>query len=109
MTAFKGEKFEETRHLDIAEIAKLVRKDLKEAFPTYKHSVRIERYSMGQALHIHIDKTGFNRYDANDSEAIEQIKQAVKTITSVYNYEDVDYMQDIHNVHFYTNDIQVNS
>lgn len=40
------------RSLGIKEIAKIVRKQLKQQFPACKFSVKIERYSMGQSLHI---------------------------------------------------------
>lgn len=38
--------------IDTAEVAKLVRRALKEAFPTQKFSVRTERYSMGSSLNV---------------------------------------------------------
>lgn len=47
MAKFEGEKYRDIMYLDIAEVAKLVRKDLKEAFPDYKFSVRIERFAHG--------------------------------------------------------------
>lgn len=40
------------RHIDTADCAKLVRKALKEAFPTIKFSVRISRYSGGSSIDI---------------------------------------------------------
>lgn len=55
-TTVQGDKFEAER--DIAEVAKLVRADIKTAitaglFPTgTKCSVRVERYSMGRTLHL---------------------------------------------------------
>ncbi len=36
--------------MDATEVAKLVRKSLKEAFPATKFSVRVDRYSMGCSL-----------------------------------------------------------
>jgi hypothetical protein len=35
------------KYIDIAEVAKIIRAELKRAFPATKFSVRIERYSMG--------------------------------------------------------------
>lgn len=44
---FGDKKYE---HLDVKEIAKLLRADYKSAFPDMKISVRISRYSMGQSI-----------------------------------------------------------
>ncbi len=62
-----GTKYEATKDLDIAEIAKRVRADIKNAvsqraLPPAKYIVRIERYSMGQAINVsvtHVEKPGF--------------------------------------------------
>ena len=48
--------------MDIAEIAKKVRKQLKKEFPECKFSVRIERFSMGQALDISLMKAPFRAF-----------------------------------------------
>jgi hypothetical protein len=50
--------------LDIAEIAKRLRREIKAAvkvgeLPKCKYSVRISRYSMGQSLHVTITETPF--------------------------------------------------
>jgi hypothetical protein len=37
---------------DIKEAAKRLRQELKEKFPTTKFSVRVERYSMGEAINV---------------------------------------------------------
>jgi hypothetical protein len=62
-----GPKYEATKTLDLAEIAKLVRADIKEAvrqraLPPAKYTVRIERYSMGQSVNVsvsNVEKPGF--------------------------------------------------
>ena len=46
--------------LDIKDIAKLVRKDLKAAYRGWKFSVRIERYSKGQDLDVVIKNVDFD-------------------------------------------------
>jgi len=51
-TTTTGTKYDATRDLDIAQIAKLIRSDLKAA--GYKASVRISRYSMGQSVDVEI-------------------------------------------------------
>jgi hypothetical protein len=109
MAKFEGAKYRETQNLNIVEIAKLVRKDLKEAFPKYKFGVRVEKFSMGQAIHIKVNNTGFNRRDANDSEAIKMLQQAVKQVGDAYNYDDSDPMTDYFATKFYNHDIQVES
>lgn len=45
--------------MDITEIAKKVRKQLKAEFPECRFSVRIERYSMGQSMSISLMKAPF--------------------------------------------------
>lgn len=109
MAKFIGEKYEATRNLSIVEIAKLVRKDLKEAFPAYKIGVRVEKFSMGCALHIRVNNTGLNRRDANDSEAVKELQRAIKQVGDAYNYNDSDPMTDYFSTNFYNHDIQIES
>lgn len=109
MAKFEGAKYRETQDLNIVEIAKLVRKDLKEAFPTYKAKVQIEKYSMGCSLHIQLNGTGFNARDAKDSEAVQALKQAVRQVADEYNYDDSDPMTDYYSTKFYANDIRIES
>lgn len=40
------------RYIDIAEVAKIIRGELKKAFPEIKFSVRISRYSMGSHVSV---------------------------------------------------------
>lgn len=42
----------EIRYMDVKDVAKLLRKDLAEKFPNQKFSVRIDRYSLGEAIDI---------------------------------------------------------
>jgi len=57
---YKGRKYQETRDMDIAEIAKLIRNDIRDAIrkkrlPAHpKYSVTIERYSMGQSVTVRV-------------------------------------------------------
>jgi hypothetical protein len=48
--AWEGEKYD--RNLDITDIAKNIRKDLKVRFPKCKFSITIQRYSGGQSMSI---------------------------------------------------------
>jgi len=95
-----GSKYAETKDMDIAEIAKLVRKEIKEFYSEMKGvkiSVRIERYSMGQSMAIRISNTGFaRRTTMND-----QMRDELKKIVDQYNYDDIDSMTDYYNVRFH--------
>jgi len=50
---------------DIKEIAKIIRKQLKQEFPKCKFSVRIERYSMGQSMTIALMAAPFETFASN--------------------------------------------
>jgi hypothetical protein len=55
-----GSKYEATRDLDIAEIAKRIRKELAAAFTGgWKFRVRISRYSMGRSLNVDLLKAPY--------------------------------------------------
>lgn len=47
------------RNLGIKDIAKIVRKQLKQEFPACKFSIRIQHYSGGQSLHIDLMEAPF--------------------------------------------------
>lgn len=112
---YKGTKYEQTKQLDIAEVAKLVRADLKEAadkFPeNTKFSVTISRYSMGQSLDVRIqlpagtsvlDRERCFRDFANlpvdghiwMSDSVDAWVKAVEEIVNAYNYDDSDSQSD---------------
>jgi hypothetical protein len=93
-----GTKYEATKDLDIAEVAKLVRKDLKEAYPRYKFSVRIDRFSMGQSLDVVVSNSGLSRH----SDAANGLERKVKEIVDAYNFDDSDSMTDYFHVAFYS-------
>lgn len=93
-----GNKYEETKDLDIKDIAKLVRADFKEAYPEYKFSVRIERFSMGQAINVEVFNTGIdNRWEEEDKELQSKLKQIIEA----YSYDDSDAMTDYFHTRFY--------
>lgn len=96
---FTGSKYQETKDLDVAEIAKLIRTDLKQAFSEYKFSVRIERFSMGQSINVIIKET-----DINDrfSDQAEELVKEVKEIIEQYNFDDSDMLSDYSHVRFYS-------
>ena len=60
---------------DIKEAAKRLRQELKEKFPETKFSVRVERYSMGEAINV---------FWTNGT-ASDKVEEVLK------KYEDIDY------------------
>lgn len=118
-----GNKYEDTKNLDIKEIAKMIRKDIKKALPNLKTSVKISRYSMGQSIDVEIKNADFNpineqyvrdMYSAdgeylynNDTTASrfsvigETTLNAVNQIVQAYNYDNSDSMTDYFDVRFY--------
>jgi len=97
-----GSKYEATKDLDITEIAKLVRKDIKNLFsnfPSVKISVRVERYSMGQSLHVKADNTGL----VERSTEARAVEANMKTLVNQYNFDDSDHMSDYYHVRFHSN------
>jgi hypothetical protein len=90
-----GAKYQQVKDMDIADIAKLIRQDIKEQYPAAsKSSVRIERYSMGQSLYVVIK--GINATHA------ERVKKGIKQIVEAYNFDDSDSMTDYFHVNFYS-------
>jgi len=55
MTLTKQQKYT----MDLKDIGKIVKTRLKEKYPDCTFSVTIERYSMGQSLHIYLMKSNF--------------------------------------------------
>lgn len=95
-----GAKYEEVENMDIKDIAKLVRKDIKEAFPNtnYKFSVRIERFSMGRSLKVYVNNTGLMPRSVQAS----TIESKIQEIVDQYNFDDSDWLSDYSHVNFYS-------
>ncbi len=90
-----GSKYEQTKDLDIVAIAKLLRQDIKASvkegrLPAVKYGVRIERYSMGQSIHISVGQ-----------ELTDEVKAAVRDLADAYNYDRSDPQSDYFCVRFY--------
>lgn len=122
-----GNKYEETRDLDIKEIAKLVRKDITTGkkmgyLPKeLKTSVKIERYAGGQSLRIEVKELGgidiftqgakdyiketgcLFQYRPIDpySEEYTEVKDILKKIHGSYNFDKSDVMTDYFHVRYY--------
>ena len=93
-----GSKYEETKDLDIVEIAKLTRKEIKDRvknrqLPKGKYSVRIMRYSGGQSIDI-------NAKCNLDSDRRKEIKKVIENIVNQYNYDAGDSMTDYYSSRF---------
>lgn len=122
-----GNKYEETKDLDVADIAKLVRKDIADAKKSgalpkgLKTSVKISRYAGGQSLRViikdlddmdiftqgakdHIKETGcIFQYRPIDTynEKFVQMKKTLEAIHESYNFDKSDSMTDYFHVNYY--------
>lgn len=121
---FEGSKLQETKNMDIKEIAKLVRKEIKAKFPTIKTSVTIDRYSMGQSLDVRILEVPFQVvnpehvkecFNADGSynnmstprasrltEAGKNLIETIEGIVNQYNFDDSDTQTDYFHKRFYS-------
>lgn len=59
---WKGSKYDETRHLSVVEVAKLIRKDLKAEFPECKFSVTTESASMCREIYVSLMESPYPAY-----------------------------------------------
>ncbi len=81
-----GSKYEETEDFDIKDIAKLVRKEIREKvkggeFPQGKYSVRIDRFPGGQSLDV--DITLLDTKSTKKARKTE--KDLIKNVESIVN------------------------
>jgi hypothetical protein len=114
-----GDRYLTTKSLDIVDIAKLVRKDIKEQLPEIKTRVRVERLSADNVLEVIITKTPFdpftpptahgNIFDSTgyatnvpiSPEAATAIA-LIQDITDSYNRDLSEPMFDLYDVRFYS-------
>lgn len=121
MTNFVGSKYEVNRDLDIRDIAKLVRADIKAsvkegALPKGKYAVRIEHYSMGQSLHVELSGTGktwclpelcaaYSRNAAAYADGFvpefHEVVAKLEEIANAYNYDRSDSQTDYFDSNFH--------
>lgn len=128
----RGSKFESTRDLDIKDVASMIRADVKQAIKTgalpggLKTSVKIERFSGGQALNIavkYLDGSIFNpnwvkatknfaeffsdevhevqRQEGRYSAELQEVKKKLQEIGDAYNRDNSDSMSDYFDKRFY--------
>lgn len=103
-----------TAQMDITDIAKAIRKDLKEKFPAMKFSVTTDRFSMGCSLTITIKQMSYNpfnpAYDPNSSpfgtrrytKEFEALLEELEKVADQYNYSDCDGRIDYFDVNYYS-------
>jgi hypothetical protein len=78
------------RRINLVDTAKLVRKALKEAYPTVKFSVRCDRYSMGQSIDVlYVDGP---------------VQSEVQALLNQFDHKSFDGMDD--STHYHTQEYQ---
>ena len=103
-----GNKYQEVKSLSVVEIAKLVRKDLKQ-FSDCKFSVTSDR----NTISIYLKDSPLNRLEIYDQSqelgwggkviSIEKdLRKKVKEILDQYNYNNSEIMTDYFDVNFYS-------
>jgi len=103
-----GNKYQEVKSLSVVEIAKLVRKDLKQ-FNDCKFSVTSDR----NTITIYLKDSSLNRLEIYDQSqelgwggkviSIEKdLRKKVKEILDQYNYNNSEMMTDYFDVNFYS-------
>lgn len=119
-TTTVGSKYQATKDMDIAEVAKLVRADIKAAIKAGqlaagKYGVTIERFSMGQALNVKVAIPGLvdrcpERMAALDrgepvrttrTDAAEAVIAMIEGILGAYNRAEDHGQSDYHHTRFY--------
>jgi len=110
-----GNKYNQVKNLDVKDIAKLIRTDLKQ-FKDCKFSVSIDRYP--RAIHIKLINTNnlkrfvnvhYNSTDKDRLNFSKDFKEKLESIVNQYNYDKSDPMTDYFNVNFYSHiDIDYN-
>lgn len=112
-----GHAYAKTAHLDVADIARLVRVDIANlvgdaTIPPAKYSVKIKRYSGGQSIDVTIKNAAFDVYEiAEDAwgqprpQYTGQAREVVALIEHAvgrYNYDGSDSQTDHYDVRFYS-------
>ena len=104
-----GNKYEQVKNLDIKEIAKLVRQDLKK-FSDCKFSVSIERFSGGRSLNVNlVDSSDLKKFTIFKSKYCDHpivtfepsFENELEGIIDQYNFDKSDIQTDYFHVNFY--------
>ena len=103
-----GSKYNQVKDLDIKDIAKLVREDLKK-FKDCKFSVSIHRYANGRSLIVKLtDCSDLNKIQIYNSEYCSNkpilsnnFQNEVKSIIDQYNFDKSHLQSDYYHVNFH--------
>ena len=119
-----GTKYAATKDMDIKDIAKLVRSDIKASIkagqiPAGKYGVKISRYSMGQSMDVTITDVDIQIYNVEKVYAEERrentdgmswyseegraVLKTVQGILDAYNFDKSKMIEDYHHQKFYGN------
>ena len=99
-----GNKYEQVKDLDIKEIAKLVRKDLKQ-FKDCKLNVSISRYANGQSLWVKLKKCDdLNKLkkEQNYFSICPNFYKQIEDVINQYNFDKSHLPSDYCHVNFFT-------
>ena len=107
-TEIVGNKYNQVKDLDVKDIAKLIRQDLKK-FKDCKFSVSIHRYSGGRSLNVKlVECSNLNRFEIFkseycDSRAVfnDEFNAELKSIINQYNFDRSNPQSDYFYVNFY--------
>ena len=121
--AFEGGKYKETQHLGVTEIAKILRKELKEKFPGFKFGIRCQKFAGGCSIDVSVKQwpTNFNpwseyyrnidlcrkecmrsiNYTHTLNEDGDAILKEIEKVANQYNFDDSESQTDYFHVSFY--------
>lgn len=107
---WEGSEYKKTESMRTCDIAKLIKKELKEKYPEFKFSVKTEVYSGGSSVNVNIVDLPYNPlnpdYDQNygsqvyTDKFLEDLKK-MESIGNKYRYDDSDGMIDYFSTNFY--------
>lgn len=86
---WEGEKHDWNR--DIKDVAALIRNYVKEVYPTYKFSIKIQRYSMGQTLYTELKEAPQDIYKTREELNLKELNEIYRKLKAndYYNGEEL--------------------
>jgi hypothetical protein len=94
---WKGSKYDAYKDATVTEIAKAIRKDLKEVFPECKFSVTSKSASMCSEIHVALMEAPYKP----TSKEITEIMKKADVVVKAYRFDDSDGMMDYFDTNFY--------
>ena len=97
-----GNKYEQVKNLDIKEIAKLIREDLKQ-FKDCKLKVSISRYANGQSLWVRLKKCNDPnklKKEQNYMSISTDFYKQIEDVINQYNFDKSHLQSDYYHVNF---------